>query len=77
MRNVIRLTNEMLEDVDCRRRVAKEIFEMLSESANVIRENPAFFEVYIPVKVTLKVSLVPSHPSLNHPLELFESSEEC
>jgi hypothetical protein len=55
MRNLIRLTKEMLDDVNYRRRVAKEIFEMMTESANIIRDDPAFFEVYIPVKITLKV----------------------
>lgn len=57
IRNLIRLTNEMLEDVNYRRRVAKEVFEILTEAAQVtIRDDPAvFFEVYIPVKVTLKV----------------------
>lgn len=49
----------MLEDANYRRKVAKEIFEVLSESAELIKDDPAFFEVYVPVKITLKV--IPIH----------------
>jgi hypothetical protein len=44
----------MVEDVNCRRKVAKEVFELLSESAQVVKDDPAFYEIYMPVKVTLK-----------------------
>jgi len=54
MKNIIRLTNEMVEDVDCRRKVAQEVFDLLSKSAQIIQDDPAFFEVYTPVKVMLK-----------------------
>ncbi|KAI6184248.1 Nucleolar complex protein 2-like protein [Aphelenchoides bicaudatus] len=54
IRNFIQLKNEMLKDVNYRRKVAKEIAEVLADAAQVIKEDPAFFEVYIPVKVTLK-----------------------
>jgi hypothetical protein len=46
----------MLEDVSYRRRAAKEVFGILFDSVQVIKDDPAFFEIYIPVKVTLKVS---------------------
>lgn len=45
----------MIEDVNYRRKVAKEVVELLTDAAQTIREDPAFFEVYLPVKVTLKV----------------------
>jgi len=45
----------MIEDVNYRRKVAKEIVGMFTDAAQVIKEDPAFFEVYLPVKVTLKV----------------------
>lgn len=56
IRDLISLKNEMLEDANYRRKAAKEIFEVLSESVEMIKNDPAFFEVYVPVKITLKVT---------------------
>ncbi|KAI6172045.1 hypothetical protein M3Y98_00929500 [Aphelenchoides besseyi] len=54
IRNLIRLTREMLDDVNYRRLVAKEIFELFSTAIEVLKDEPAFLEVYSPVKLNLK-----------------------
>jgi hypothetical protein len=57
IRNLIQLKNEMIEDSNYRRKVAAEVVELLTDAAQVIKDDPAFFEVYLPVKVTLKVHI--------------------
>jgi hypothetical protein len=67
----------MFEDVNCRRKVAKEVFELLSEAAQVIKDDPAFFEVYMPVKVILKVNIISIFEFLLIFLEFQTGMQEC
>jgi hypothetical protein len=57
LKDLIRLSNEMLDDVNYRRKVAREIYTLMTEAVEIIHEEPAFFEVYAPIKPTLKVNL--------------------
>ncbi|KAI6242909.1 hypothetical protein M3Y99_00200200 [Aphelenchoides fujianensis] len=48
VRNLIRLTREMLEDANYRRQVAKEIFELFTTAVEILKDEPAFLEVFSP-----------------------------
>lgn len=58
MKELLKLSKEMLDDAGYRQRLAEELFQLTLEAAYVIRGSIAFPQIVVPISEPLKVENV-------------------